>query len=217
MKGLLIIACAFVLLATGCTTAGKATRYFDRNTDTAAGYCATRYPVKTDSITEVRVDTVMYNEFIDNTLKYSDSLLKAAQGRYDGDKMALLIQVKELKEKGDYSESIAQQLADEINKMHPPDTSGLRASIEVQIRATLKPCTDSIIRIKLENTARVAAERARADKYQGSAELYNNGLKDPATVFGWLFTALSRKWWFWIGILAIIAFATRKLWLKLLL
>ena len=39
---------AYSLLAmTGCTTARKATNYFNNHEDTAAGYCAVKYPVKT--------------------------------------------------------------------------------------------------------------------------------------------------------------------------
>ncbi len=35
----------------GCTTARKATNYFDKHQDTAAGYCAVKFPIKTSTKT----------------------------------------------------------------------------------------------------------------------------------------------------------------------
>lgn len=200
-----------VISISSCTTAGKATRYFDEHRDTAAGYCAVRYPPNLDSSIKITTDTAAYNEYIENAGKYSDSLLKITQDR--NDQIALGHElIKQLRVKGEYSESVAQELADQLNKIHPVDTAALRRSIEKQIRNTLKPCRDTTITVKVENTARVAAEKARADKYQGTADEYTNGRNSPATVFGWLFRALFRKWWFWLIIVAAAAFFTRKLW-----
>lgn len=205
-------AAAIMLLLSGCTTAGKATRYFDGHKDTAAGYCAVRYPVIADSTLQVTVDTAAYNQFLDNALSYGDSLLRVAQERND-QVAAAQAMVKQLREKGEYSESVAQELADELNKIKPVDTAALRRSIEKQIRATLKPCRDTTIVITKENTARVASTLALLAEVQGTADEYTSGRDSPATVFGWLMRALIRKWWFWLIIVAIGGFITRKLWL----
>lgn len=215
---LLFIAAALVLVfSIGCTTAGKATKYFDSHMDTAAGYCASRYAVKADSITIVRIDSAGYKQFIDSSMKYTDSVLLAAQARYNSNKAMLLAQVKELQEKGEYSESVAQELANQINNMRAPDTAGLRASIEIQIRSTLKPCADSITRVKQEDMAALAAETARANNYQRLAVEYETGMKSPAIVFGWLFQVLFGKWYFWAILAAFGLFFTRKLWVKMLI
>jgi hypothetical protein len=52
---ILCISLAMLILAlTSCTTARKATNYFNRHEDTAAGYCAVKYPVKTFTKTIIK-------------------------------------------------------------------------------------------------------------------------------------------------------------------
>jgi len=56
MKQLLIFALTMLVLSGlfSCTTARKATNYFNNHEDTAAGYCAVKYPVKTFTKTVIK-------------------------------------------------------------------------------------------------------------------------------------------------------------------
>lgn len=200
-----------ILYLTGCVSARKATSYFDSHKDTAAGYCATRYPVKTDSTATVTTDSTGYKKTVNKLMTYSDSLLNVVSN-----KNSAIDQVNDMlsfaKSKNEYSEQLIDSLQAKMAGIQKTDTAALRKSIYDQVRSTVNPCHDTTITKTVENTARVAEETARADKYQTTADEYTNGRDDPATVFGWLFRALFRKWWFWLIIVGIIAFLTRRLW-----
>lgn len=228
----LILAMAFL---SSCTTAGKATRYFDKHEDTAAGYCAVKFPVKVDSTTRKEIDTVGYNEFVNRTLSFSDSLLRVAEEqnkRIDslrwilyGDSESWLTRKDSLKVSDKLADSFYAAVSSRyrlpntnagvagiISRLAKVDTAALRKAIEAQIRATLQPCWNITKTYTVENTAKWKAQKLRADKYQATADEYTNGRNSPATVAGWLVRALVRKWWFWVIVVVALAFVTRKLW-----
>lgn len=209
MKVLIIAILASMLV--GCTTQKKAAGWFDAHPEQDAERCAVKYPAKDSAY--VVVDTAKYEQMVRDLLLYADSVTTAAELRNKAiGTMKNLID--SLKEAGDYSESVAQQLADEFNAIKPTDIPALTRSIEAKVRASIKPCKDSVI-IRVDRAQHTWDSLRIIRLARDSTELSQMKIakKQPGVVTGWLVTALIGEWWFWVILIAVAAFFTRKLWI----
>jgi hypothetical protein len=146
---------SLVMLAvmfTSCTTERKARNYMNDHELVAADYCAVKYPVKTDSVTTIIIDSAGKEQEIERLLNYSDSVTNDAIDRN--------IAIMELKEKidslnktGSYSEAVIADLNNSLMRVHPTDVNALRKSIEAKVRAEIKPCYTITHTITIENIA----------------------------------------------------------------
>lgn len=210
----IITICILISLLVGCTTEKKAETWMDAHPEIDAGRCAMKYPAR-DSI-RVVIDSAGSALEIKTLMDYSDTVTQIADARNRAI-VALSHTIDSLKEAGAYSESVARQLANEIDSIPQVDVPTLTRQIEAKVRATIKPCHDSVI-------TRIDGARATYDSLriarlaQDSIALAQMKLdkKNPAITAGWTLTALLGKWWFWLILLGAAAFITRKEWIPLL-
>lgn len=139
----------FILLAlvvlTGCSTARKiekAKKILDDNEQAAIDYCKVKTPA-VNTVT-VKVDTAGYNATVNRLKNYSDSVLNEA-GKKNDAIIELGIALGDLQEGATVDAATIQALKAKLAQLKPVDIKGLRASIEAEIRSSIKPCEDSLI------------------------------------------------------------------------
>lgn len=187
-----------ILLFTSCMTERKVSAYLDDHPGYAAQQCANRFPIRDSTIIHERIDTAGYERFIGEVLQYADSVAEVAEQRNKAirDVQAELNTIRSQKE---YTDDELERLQKKLDAVKPIDIAVIRKSVEAEVRAKLKPCKDSIITVYKENTAKVK----QLESTQTELTRLQSGKKDLSTLFGWLLSALIKKWWFWLIVVAL--------------
>jgi hypothetical protein len=163
-----------LMLGVACTNARKATSWFDSHKDSAAGYCADRYPIKESVEIMVVTDSVDYKKAVDSLKQFAEPWIDLAQRRNQvidslidfidryNDHEPLQFEPLQFEE--------VDRLKKQLKNLKRIDTSALRKEIEQELKGKIRPCKDTTITITKENTARVAQLQGRLNKMTSSRD-----------------------------------------------
>lgn len=204
LKKTSILLLAIISLA-ACSTQKKIDKAKDvlhENRQAAAAFCSAEFP--DSNILIVTVDSSGYHESVNELEKYCDSILAEAEARQRTIKN-LTDYIDAVEADGKYDAGIIAELQTKLAGIKPVNLVKLRADIERQIRASIKPCKDSIIeRIP---TAQIEYWKLESKKQQDRADKFEKKNKHKGK---WI-------WWLTIYAVAMTIFAFRKVIFKLLL
>lgn len=204
LKKISILLLAIMTLA-ACSTQKKIDKAKDilhENRQAAAAFCTAEFP--DSNILIVTVDSSGYHESVNELQKYCDSILNESEARQKAiNNLAEYIDAVE--KDGKYSADIIAELQTKLLNVKPVNLVKLRADIERQIRASIKPCKDSIeIRVP---TKQIEYWKMESKKYQDQAAKFQAKNKHKGK---WI-------WWLSIYAVAMTIFAFRKIIFKLLI
>lgn len=180
----------------------KAKDILHDNRQEAAAFCMAEFPDNNTIV--VTVDSSGYHESVNELQKYCDSLLAESDARLRAINN-LTEYVDAVEADGRYDAGVINELQAKLAAVKPVNVKALRDDIERQIKASIKPCKDSVITVV--PTKEIEYWKMDSKKYQDHAAKFEAKNKHKGRVI----------WWLVIYSVAMTIFAFRKLIFKMLI
>lgn len=182
------------LLIISCTTEKRATKYFDKHEEKAIKYLKKKYPVRQTSDTTYNIDSTSYLEAYTQMWQYADSLLRVIETA-PNDSVAV------------YYDTLYIPNAKADKK--------LREQIEKEIRKRLRPCLDSVMRIKetVIDTLTIREKELIIEKKDKAISSLSSVIEKQSDKINQL---QKYKILFWVLVIALLLWITRAFWKPLL-